>query len=140
VLAALLAVALMFAASYMRSSLGMLCDRFGAAATTRWMMLAFFPGLPIVLAPVLVFEFAKAIRIWRGGYAPPLDTVVFQDTIAVTGWRARLQAAVGLVAMPILFGLLFHTAHGLRESFDDSRMQGAQCPARAPDDKGAPSQ
>lgn len=128
-LAALLAVAMMFAASYMHSGLSVLCDRLGAPATARWLMLAFFPGMPIVLAPVFVFEFVKAVRIWRGGYAPPLDTVVFQDTIAVAGWRARLQAAVGLVVMPMLFGLLFHTAYGFSQSFGDSRMQGAKCPA-----------
>jgi len=135
-LAALLAVALMVASTYMRGSLGALCDRFGAAATARWLMLAFFPGLPLVLAPVFVVEFAKAVRIWRGGYAPPLDTVVSQDTIAVAGWRARLQAVVGLVMMPLLFGLLFHTAYGFSQSFDVPRIHGAKCPAGPSNVKG----
>ncbi|WP_457420117.1 hypothetical protein [Roseateles sp. P5_E7] len=135
-LAALLAIALMFASTYMRSGLSLVCDRVGAAVTARWLMLAVFPGFPVVLTPVLAFEFAKAVRIWRGGYAPPLDTVVFQDTIAVTGWRARLQAVLGLVVMPMLFGLLFHTAYGFRQSFEDSRMQGAKCPAWPSNDKG----
>ena len=70
----------------------LLCEQLGPADAVHWLLWMFFPGLPAVLAVAAIFAVRWSLRVLRGGYAPPLDAVVFHDTIAVSGWRAKLHA------------------------------------------------
>lgn len=129
--AALLAMGLALATS--QAGRGLLCDRLDAADAARWTLRLIFLGMPAALALLAAFEVSKAFRVLRGGYAPPLDAVLARDTIAVTGWRAKLQGAVGLVMAPLLVGVVACLAYGMRDAFDEDRLQArvaAQCAAR----------
>lgn len=134
--AAALAVALACLMPYVkREDLPLLCGHLTAAEAARWIRLLVFPVLPATLSLIALFTAARAVRVLRGGYAPPLDAVVMQDTIAVTGWRARLQGLVGLLVMPVLVGVIACLAYATRQAFDEPGLQAsvaAQCAARAP--------
>lgn len=123
---AALAVAVMLATPYVkRNGLGMLCDHLGIAEAARWIAFMCFPGLAVLLTLLASFEFTRAIRVLRGGYAPPLNTVLLHDAIAVTGWRARLQGITSLVMLPLMLGTLAYLTYNTRQSFVEARLQAA---------------
>lgn len=119
-------------------TLALLCERFGAAQTWQLLQLLIYPGLPIVLLLALSPLLVQSVRILRGGYAPPLDSVPTHDTIAVAGWRATLRGVGGLVLIPVLIGALGYNTASLRQSFDarpvsaDARCPTGKPPATAP--------
>ncbi len=114
-------------------TLSLLCERFGAAQTSQLLLLLVYPGLPIGLLLALSPLLLQSVRILRGGYAPPLDSVPTHDTIAVAGWRATLRGVVGLVLFPVLIGALGYNAASLRQSFDARPLNAdARCPVGKP--------
>lgn len=116
-----------------QGTLALLCERFGAAQTMQVLLLLIYPGLPILLMLALSPLIAQSVRILRGGYAPPLDSVPTQDTIAVAGWRAVLRGVGGLALMPVLIGALGYNAASLRQSFDARPVSAdARCPIGKP--------
>lgn len=140
----LLALPLMLTVQFFRTHTAntWLCDHIGAEQIVRWLTRMFFPGLPAVLAVAAAFAMLWAVRVLRGGYVPPLDSVVFHDTIAVTGWRAKLQAWATLTVMPLMVVVLFHVTHGLAQTFDTDanwRTLGAvKCPKFFPNKAALP--
>lgn len=114
-------------------TLALLCERFGAAQTAQLLWLLIYPGLPIVLLLGLSPLLVQSVRILRGGYAPPLDSVPTQDTIAVAGWRATLRGVVGLVLFPVLVGVIGYLAADLRQTFNRNPVSAdAPCPIGEP--------
>lgn len=116
-------------------ALSLLCERLGAAQTAQLLWLLIYPGLPFLLTLALSPLLVQSVRILRGGYAPPLDSVPRQDTIAVAGWRATLRGVSGLVVMPVLVGVIGYLAADLRQTFDArpaSANATAQCPIGKP--------
>ncbi len=95
-----------------------LCEHIGPASTLRWIWFLFFPGLPLLFLLPAAVAMTRALRILRGGYAPPLDSAPAQDTIAVSGWRARLRGMTNLILMPVLAGVLAYLCHNLRMTFE----------------------
>lgn len=136
--ALLLGVALALAMPYVqRNGLPLLCD-LSAAEAARWTLLLCFPVMPAVFALAAVFTVIKAVRVLRGGYSPPLDTVLLQDTIAVTGWRAKLHGTAGLLVMPLLMGGICYLGYEARQAFDEVKLQtriAAKCAARQPGER-----
>lgn len=101
----LVALLVMFGMPYVQvHGLGFLCGRLGVAETLRWTTALVCYGLPGFIVLITAVEVTTALRVLRGGYSPPLDAVLMQDTIAVTGWRAKARGWFGLVAMPLLAG------------------------------------
>lgn len=114
-------------------TLALLCERFGAAETLQSLQLLIYPGLPIVLLLALFPLIVQSVRILRGGYAPPLDSVPTHDTIAVAGWRATLRGVVGLVLFPVLVGVVGYLAADMRQTFNRHPVNAdARCPTGKP--------
>lgn len=116
-----------------QGTLALLCERFGAAQTAQLLLLLVYPGMPIVLLLGLSPLLVQSMRILRGGYAPPLDSVPTQDTIAVAGWRATLRGVGGLVLVPVLVGVIGYLAADLRQTFNRNPVSAdARCPVGKP--------
>lgn len=118
--AALLAAPLVVAVQFLPAhTLGaFLCEHLGPAEAVQLILRMFFPGLPVVLAIAALLAVVRALRVLRGGYLPPLDAVVMQDTIAVTGWRAKLHAWLVITVMPVMVAVLFYVTHAFVQTFD----------------------
>lgn len=129
ILGAPLVLALQFAPT--DSVVALLCERLGPAGAVHWLLRMLFPGLPVLFAVVAVMAMIWARRVLRGGYAPPLDAIVFHDTIAVTGWRAKLHAWLVLALMPSMGAALFYLSYGLVQTFDTEAnrhtLEAAKC-------------
>lgn len=111
------------------------CGHLGAAGTLRLALLLMFPALPIVLLLATAPLVLESIRILRGGYAPPLDSKPMNDTIAVSGWRARVRGLVFLIVMPAMacwFAFLAHDLRQVFESGDPAARIAARCPSPSP--------
>lgn len=115
-----------------RTAAAWLCEQVGPAEASHWLLRMFFPGLLAVLAVAAAFAVVWALRVLRGGYAPPLDTIVFHDTIAVTGWRAKLHAWLVLTLMPLMVAVLFYVTHGFVQTFDTEANRQALIAAKRP--------
>ncbi|MFG6460633.1 hypothetical protein ACG04Q_03550 [Roseateles sp. DXS20W] len=114
-------------------TLALLCERFGAAQTAQLLWLLIYPGLPFLMLLALSPLLLQSVRVLRGGYAPPLDSVPTQDTIAVAGWRAVLRGMVGLVLFPVLVGVIGYLAADLRQTFNRNPVSAdARCPIGEP--------
>jgi hypothetical protein len=100
--ASLFIMVLAFAAPYVhRNGLMFLCGRLDAAETLWWTTALVAYVLPALLVLVSAVPFARSVRVLRQGYAPPLDAVLPQDTVAVSGWRAKLRGWFGVIALPV---------------------------------------
>jgi hypothetical protein len=64
-------------------------------------LLIFSYVMPIGILIGSLFLFREAWKIIRTGYSPPLDTVVYSDTIAKKGIRSLTRGIVGLV-LPVV--------------------------------------
>ena len=60
-------------------------------------MLIFFYGLPLIFLAVSILYLETGIKIIKTGYSPPLDSVVFRDTIAKKGAVSTIRGVVILV-------------------------------------------
>ncbi|PTT77112.1 hypothetical protein DBR42_25710 [Pelomonas sp. HMWF004] len=128
---AVIGLAFLLAMTYAKQpGLAWLCNRYGADAMLRgWLGLAFYelPGLLAVMAGVHV---AYAIRVLRGGYLPPLDSVTLHDTVAVSGWRARLAGVLGITVLPVTAAVVMGLGHSTYQHF--SAPSQAAAPALCP--------
>ncbi|KQV53036.1 hypothetical protein ASC95_09710 [Pelomonas sp. Root1217] len=131
---AMLAVGVLYGLFYvMEHGLIFLCGRVGMAETLRWTLAFIFPGVPVLAALPAMFEILRSIRILRGGYAPPLDSTLARDAIAVAGWRAKVRGVAGLAFMAAIVCFTGHLAYDARQAFEApekiTRLT-AECPTR----------
>lgn len=81
------------------------CVRFLGVNAAYISLLIFCYGLPIVFLAASFVFFGMGMKTIRTGYFPPLDSVVFRDTIAKKGTASTFRG-VALVVLPV-FGLFF---------------------------------
>jgi hypothetical protein len=131
---AILTVPLVLAVQFLpaHTVTALLCEYLGPTEAVHWLLRMFFPGLPVMLAIAAIFAVNRSLRVLRGGYAPPLDSVVLHDTIAVTGWRAKLNAWLVLTVMPMMVVVSFYVTHAFVQTFDTEAnrqtLGAAKCP------------
>lgn len=91
-------------------------------------------GLPLILVFATAMEFKTGLAAVKTGYFPPLDAIVFNDTIAKRGALSRARGAA-IVAMPfVMLGLLYvgHVGYmqltGGKTAQEFDRKLQADCP------------
>lgn len=128
-----LALGLMLGLPYLQhGGLPALCHWFDAAEIVWWAMGLLCYGLPGLLALLLGAEARLVVRVLQGGYAPPLDAVLMQDTVAVTGWRASARCVIDLSFVLLLASAGFYGGHALYQDFGQPEFQArvaAKCAA-----------
>lgn len=103
---------------FLRGGIPLLCNRIGPASTLEWLRFALFPGVPALLMWPVAIGLRQAVRILRGGYAPPLDSRLARDTVAVSGWRARLQGVTNLAIAIAVICVIGYWMYDLRRPLD----------------------
>ena len=79
------------------------CARFLGVNAAYISLLIFCYGLPIVFLAASFMFFGMGMKTIKTGYFPPLDSIVFRDTIAKKGTVSTFRGAA-LVVLPV-FGL-----------------------------------
>ena len=77
------------------------CERLIGLNTSYILFLLVFYGFPIGLLVMSLLFLGMGIKTIKTGYFPPLDSVVFRDTIAKKGKISTLRG-VGLLVLPVL--------------------------------------
>lgn len=129
---AILAVPLVLAVQFLpaHTVAALLCEHLGPTEAVHWLLRMLFPGLPVMLAVAAIFAVNWSVRVLRGGYAPPLDAVLLHDTIAVTGWRAKLNAWLVLTVMPVMVVVSFYVTYAFVQTFDTEANRQALAAAK----------
>ena len=94
-----------------------LCQRLGPARSLQYLLMLMFYGLPGFFVALALYESVKAAKVLRGGYRPPLDAVLFHDTVAISGWRAKAHGLVGVILLPALAAWVIYVGHSGYEHF-----------------------
>lgn len=102
---------------FKRHGVAWLCDHYGAEVTAHVVLNLVCYGIPAVVVLMMGVVAFRSWRVLRGGYWPPLETVVFHDTVAITGWRAKAHGWTGLVAMPLLMAVVIYLGHDTYRTF-----------------------
>jgi len=122
--------------AWLRATKGDACASLFGLGRTSLVYYSFFVLVPVALLGTAVVAGLQAMRAWRGGYWPPLDTATYVDTIAISGPKVRMRAIALLALMALTVGVLAAGYAGFArfggERFLGARMAAAQadCAAR----------
>ena len=82
------------------------CASLFGVGRTRLALAAVMVMPPVLVAAAGAVAIVQAVRAFRGGYWPPLDTPVYTDTLAISGTKVRLRAVAVLLLFAALLALL----------------------------------